>query len=327
MSIPTPVNSVQSTTSIDSWENRIKSAATFMNLTPEVVESSLKSLGVEKEPAGLEMLSDESITPFGDLRTIFCDGLIKVPIAKVRLAMKYLRSSKDSPKTDTIDPELVSLKTKYGIKMKIEDVNPVELLEYYHPEQPNHPITIALKKVFGDKKVIAYKSDSSVVDIEATSNYITDLAQGFPEQETIDSDGMLVRLYAIGQIPNQIIEEDPLFEGSPLKRGRSIVNRINWENVQLSIRQFCRIIVARNDLDVSNRFNLTEFMRLVKLDSDDFNKNLHPNGLMPNLREVYPEAYLEYRELAQKNELPKLTMTMDQSNSKKQNPFNINRKY
>jgi hypothetical protein len=295
-----------------------------MGVTKETIEAGLKRLGVEKEPAGLEMLSDESITPFGDIRSVFCDYSDgpQSPIAKVRMAMKYLRGPKGSDKIDTIDPELVALKAKYGIKMKMEDVDPSELLESYHPEQPNHPITTALRKRFGDKKVIVFKPDSKVVDIEATANYIADLEQGYAEEDTVESDGVLVRVYAVGQVPNKMVEEDPLFEGKPLKRGRSTVNRVNWENVATIVRQFCRVIVNRGDIDRNDRFHVQELMKVV---SDCGREAGDAIKCISKLRKAYPEADLEYRELSQKNKLPKLTLSMEESNGKKQNPFGVNK--
>ena len=321
MSTPTQVSTAgqsnQSTPTSDSWENRITSAATFMGISAQKVEEGLKTLGVEKEPAGLEMLSDESITPFGDIRAVFCDNALfgQIPIAKVRLGMKYLRGPKDSQKTDSIDPELVALKSKYGIRMKLEDVEPAELLEHYHPEQPNHPITTALRKKFGDKRVIVFKPDSKVVDIEVTANYIADLEQGYEEEETVESDGLLVRVYAVGQVPNQMIEEDPLFEGKPLKRGRSIVNRVNWSGIDRSTRQFCRIIVDDGNIDVNDRFHVQELMKLA-------------NKGIAELKKAYPESELNFREMGRDGELPNLTLTMESTNGKKQDPFSIkNRQY
>jgi len=307
-------NPATQTSTSDSWEARIQAAATFMGLSVQTVEKGLKELGVEKEPSGLEMLSDDSITPFGDIRSIFCDnGLFgKIPLAKVRMAMKYLRGPKDSNKTDSIDPEILNLKQKYGFKLKMEDIEPSELLEHYHPDKPNHPVTIALKKRFGDKPVIVFKSDSKVVDIDATANYMADLEQGFPEQETVEVDGTLVRVYSIGQIPNEMVDEDPLFEGKPLKRDRSIVNRVNWAGIEYAVRAFCRIIVDRGDVDVNDRFQVKELIQMAS------------KGI-PELKKMYPEADLECRELQKKGELPKLVMPMEEMNGRKQNPFGINK--
>jgi len=297
----------------DSWESRIQNAATFMGLTTSEVEEGLKEIGAEKEPAGLEMLSDEEVTPFGDIRAVFCDRL-KIPIAKVRMAMKCLRGPKGSVKTDTLDPEILMLKQKYGIKFKMEDVDPSELLEHYHPEQPNHPVTVALKKRFGSDAVIVFKPDSKVIDIEATANYMADMAQGLPLEETVESDGVLVRVHPIGVVPNEMVEEDPLFPGQPLKRGRSVNNRVNWAGIDITSRQLCRIIVLRDEIDPNDKLDINKFMKLVT------------KGI-PELKGIYPEAYLEYREQKASGDLPKLTIAMAEANGRKQNPFGVNRLY
>lgn len=299
---------------VDSWESRIQNAATFMGLQTSEVEEGLKEIGAEKEPAGLEMLSDEEVTPFGDIRAVFCDRL-KIPIAKVRMAMKCLRGPKGSTKTDTLDPEIVALKQKYGIKFKMEDVDPSELLEHYHPEQPNHPVTVALKKRFGSDVVIVFKPDSKVIDIEATANYIADMAQGLPLEETVESDGVLVRVYPVGVVPNEMVEEDPLFPGQPLKRGRSVNNRVNWTGIDLEKRQFCRIIAEEGEIDFNDRLRIRELMSVVTKNS------------LVGMGDIFPEIYLEYRERKQNGDLPKLTIAMAEANGKKQNPFGVNRSY
>jgi len=300
------------TSTPDSWESRIQAAATFMGLTTEEVEIGLKELGVDKEPAGLEFLSDEGVTPFGDIRKIFGDDK-KIPLAKVRMAMKYLRGPKDSNKTDSLDPEAMELKKRYGIKPKLENIDPAELLQYYHPDQPNHQISTVLKKRFGNKSIIIFKPDSKKVDIEETANYISDLEQGFPEQETVEVDGELVRVYPVGIVPNEMISEDPLFPGQPLKRDRSIVNRVNWSNVDDASRVFCRIAVNMDQVDAEDKFQVRELVKLAA------------KGLK-SLKEVYPEVYFEYKESKQRVELPRLRISLQDlnGNGKKQDPFGGN---
>jgi len=309
-------NNQSETSTPDSWEFRIRTAATFLGIEPEDVVKALKELGVEQEPAGLEMLSDDSISPFGDLMKVFGDAR-QIPIAKVRLAAKYLRGPKESPKTDTLDPELVELKKKYGIKLKMKDADPADLLQHYHPDKPNHPVTQALKARFGTSQaVIVFNPESKIVDIDETANYMSDLEQGFPEQNTVESDGVLVRLYPIGKIPNQMIDEDPLFPGQPLKRERSIVNRVNWTNIDEETRKFCRLVVDNEEIDADNKIEVRQFMKIVA------------KGLK-ELADVYPEVDLEYRELKQKCELPRLHLSLEEINgNSKQNPFDIrNRQY
>lgn len=304
---------VNSSTVPDTWENRIKQASVFLGITAEDVELILKEYGVQKEPAGLEMLSDEEITPFGDLRKEFCEKQYSVPVPKLRMAMKYLRGPANSQKTDSIDPVMLEFQTKYGIKTRLEDLGVEELLPYYNPTR-NNRIHKILKDMFGDKKVIAFIPDSKEIAIEETINYMTDLNDGLPEEDSIDVNGELVRLYSIGQIPNQLLEEDPLFEGKPLKRGRSLINRIDWTNIPLKERQFARILVNRNEIDPNNRITIKSI----------FNSET----TIKKLKDVFPETYLEFKEKQTRDELPKLHLTLDEINGNvKQNPFNINRKF
>lgn len=311
----TSTNVYDKSSNPDSWENRIQTSATFLGITSKEAEIALKELGVEKEPAGLEMLSDDSITPFGDLMKVFGDSR-GIPIAKVRLASKYLRGPKDSKKADSIDPETVKMKEKYGIKLKLEDISTEQLLEDYNPNKSDHPITLVLKNRFGNKSIIAFKPDSTEVDIEATANYISDLDMGYAEEETIESQGELVRLYKVGEIPSQIIEEDPMFEEYPLKRGRSTVNRINWADVSIEERQFVRVLVEVDAIDPNDRRDVKDIMEIIDQQGID------------GLKKEFPEVALIWKERKNMNSLPNLVMTLKQATQlKSQNPFGINRKY
>ena len=189
-------NTNPDTSTPDTWESRIDAAATYMGISTKEVLQALVELGVEQEPAGMEMLSDEGITPFGDIRKIFCDTR-NIPIAKCRMAMKYLRGPKDSAKTDTISPEVVKMQTKYGVKPKLDDISTESLLEDYDPKRSDHPITIILKKRFGDEAVIVFKPDSTEVDIEATANYIADIEQGLSPEGHAESEEELLGVYKI----------------------------------------------------------------------------------------------------------------------------------
>ena len=314
MTTSTQTNPVNSTP--DSWENRIEQAAIFLGLKPEEVEAGLKELGVEKEPAGLEMLSDEEVTLFGDIRKVFGDDK-EIPIAKVRMAMKYLRGPKDSPKTDSLSTEAYKMKEKYGVKLKLEHIPTEQLLEDYNPNRSDHPITLVLKKRFGDNPVIAFKPDSTEVDIEATANYITDLDVGYAVEETVESQGELVRLYKVGEVPHQVIEEDPMFEGYPLKRGRSTINRVKWLDVPIEERQFIRILVESNEIDPNDRRDIRDILDIAETDG------------IAGLKKEFPEAALTWRERKNMDSLPNLVMSMEQATRvNSQNPFGIkNRQY
>jgi hypothetical protein len=305
----------------DTWENRIEQASKIMGITPEKLESILNSKGFEitKEPSGIEMLSDEQITPFGDLRKLFCeDNGIAVP--KLRMAITYLRGNvKDSTKkyVDMIDPDLVELQQRFGIKFRLDDLGVEDLIPLYKPNK-NNRITEALRKKFGSDPIIAFKPDSSEVAVEETINYLADLEQGFDKEETVDVDGELVRLYPLGVIPNQQVDEDPLFVGVPLKRDRSTINRVNWDGINLETRQFFRLLMAKKDIDPNNRIALSQIL----------------GKTFQELKDIFPETYLFLKECKANGSLPTLKMSLTDANastkyttSKTNNPFGINRKY
>jgi len=314
MSINTLDTPATSTPQPDSWETRIENAAVFLGIESQQVETLLKELGVEKDPAGMEMLSDEEVTPFGDLRKIFGDDL-NIPLAKVRMAMKHLRGPKDSKKTDSLDPELVKLQNKYGVEPELSHIPTEQLLQDYHADKPDHPITLVLKERLGDKAVIVFKPDSTEVDIEATANYIADLEQGFNEEELIESQGKLVRLIPVGREPVGIVNEDPMFIGHPLKRDRSTFNRVNWSDVDLSRKQFVRLIVEAGEINIYDKRAVRDIMK-------DVNEGVEAG--FGNLASTYPEVHLQFRERSKLNTLPPLVMSMKEASTANiQNPFGI----
>jgi len=295
----------------DTWENRIEQAANVMGLSTEEVETILATKGYEitKEPCGLEMLSDEEVTPFGDLRKLFCE-LNEIAVPKLRMAIKFLRGPKDSTKATEMDTAMVALQSKYGFRMRMQDLGMEELLPYYKPTKKNRIYETLVKK-FGSKPVIAFKPDTTEVAIEETLDYIADIQNGLPEETAIDVNGELVKLYAVGKIPNQVVDEDPLFEGSPLKRGRSIVNRFNWSSVPIEVRQLFRILVDRDDINPNDRVNVAQLIKQT----------------INELKELFPEAFMEYKELKVKEDLPKLVLSIDEATTKRNDPFSINKRY
>jgi len=296
----------------DSWESRIQQASIILGKTPQEVSSILQTYGVEELPVGLEMLSDDTATPFGDLRKVFCDDN-GIALPKLRMAMKYLRGPVDSPKTDSVTTEEYDLRNKYDIKGNWDDLPTEQLLQSYNPAQKDSPINRTLKKRFGERAIIAFKPESRDVAIDETINYISDLEDGFPDEEFVEVDGVPVKLYPINKVPNQVIEEDPLFPNKPLKRGRSIINRLDWNGVSLETRQFFRILIDNNllDLQVLDRVTIRNIIS-------------GPKASLEELRKTYPEAAIMFAELKKRDQLPKLKLTLDDVNDNKaQNPFNV----
>jgi len=305
-----------STAQADSWESRVQNIANALGTTSDHVLKVLTDLGYE--PAtGLEMLDDDDVTKFGDFRDAFnppmpssTEGktIDTVPLIKLRLAFKFAKGSKKSEDRPGVDPRTLQLR-ELGFKVRLEDANLSVLLSMYLPDQPSDAVTLALKKRFGDKPVIAFNQDSKVAVTE-TIGYAADLEQGLPAQDAIMVDGELVTLVPVGVLPDIVLEEDPLYEHVPLRGGRSTKNHRNWTSISREARQFIRVIVERNEINVGDR---EAVIRLMERAAD-----------MKQLKEAYPEAALEFRTRKTADTLPSLKIT--RTSAKPNAPFG-HRKY
>lgn len=289
------------------WNDRMAAAAAVLDLTPTVFEEEFKKL---THITTVEDLDDDDVFKFGDFREIYKS----LPVPVLRKVFKALRGGKltamsgSNPEIDSRVQELRSL----GLKVRLEDADPATLLKFYLPDKPADPVSTALKKRFGDKPVLAFRDDGSLA-ITETLQYIADLEQNYPEQETITVDGKLAKLWPVGAKPDTMVEEDPLFPGQPLRNGYSLVNHRNWTKVSMENRQICRIILERGEIDPDNKEAILRL--LERAETKD------------GLNAAYPEAELEFREKKKKDNLPKLKVELGSSSGKPNNPFGVHRKY
>lgn len=294
------------------FESRIAKASEVMGLAPSEVEKILASPGFEltkDDPNVIELLSSDEFVPFGDLRRLFCDDN-QVPVPKLRMAMGFLRGKKtQDKKSDSV----TSLQKEYGIEMTLDDLPLEALLQQYDPNFPNRIHQILISRLGSDSNCIAFKPSTTEVAVAETIGYISDLQQGYPASEAVEVEGEMVRLYPVGKSPNNVVDEDPMYFGRPLKRGRSTANHVNWNDVSLEVRQFIRLLLEEKFIDSNTpRRNVIDLIR---------------EGI-GNLKQVYPEVALLYREREENDDLPKLRVSLSSASTQKQDPFSMgNRKY
>lgn len=276
-------------------------AATHLGVSEDQLDEVLKTNGWN------DYLGDQEIFKFSDFHEAFKDK----PIGRVRLAYRELTVG---GKTETAtNPRLEELK-KLGIKINSSNVPAADLFNLYNPKLKDDPITQELKKRYGEKAVVLFKPGTNQVAVNETIGYVSDLDLGFiTEQETVMVNGELIRPVPIGHIPDQVLDEDPLFPGSPLRNQRSIVNHRDWTNVTHECRQFCRIIVDRNEIDPNDTQSVVNLLKMAT----------GPNA-MDGLIEMWPGVRLAMKELETDGDLPKLKI---RPGLKKNLPFGNNRRY
>ena len=301
---------------VDSWESRISQAANVLGITAEEVEQVLlqDSIGIEKGPIGVEMLSDESVFRFADFSAVVGPSGKGVKMGKVRMAYQILLGSKNTErvKATNMDPRMVMLKERFGIRGSMIMVPTTELLQMYDPSLPNDPVTKELKDRLKDKKVVLFRPDTEEVAVKETCELIIDDETGhdLPGQAFVD--GVLVRTYAIGEVPDRIYEMDPLIPNAILRRGYSDVTRVDWTNISYELRQFCVLCVEMGLVKTSDRRDVIGLIDLVK------------KGRKA-LAEAYPDVDLLFREQEKDGSLPNLRIRKPNGTGAKtsNNPFGI----
>lgn len=292
---------------LDTWEDRITAASAALGITPNELTDALAALGISEHPEGLVVLEDSSFA----IRDFF-EVFDKSPKVKVRMAFAFLKGSKKEESRRSVDPKLAAL-LNLGVNPDINDVDTQVLLGVCDPGDVENAATRVLKSRYQDCPVIVFKEDSNDIDIALTMSVISDKKQGLLPwmQSSCWIDDRVHTCRPVGRLPDLILEEDPLYPGEPLVRGRSRKNFFLWKCVSLQHRQFCRLLVQASKINPEDVTHMDLLSSLVKEDLDVMGKK-------------WPAIYLEFKEKAREESLPRLQIL---PSSKKNNPFGVNRRY
>jgi hypothetical protein len=299
---------MSTTPALGSLDERIQQTAQILGKSTEQVEKELTSILGPKSADWQGLVESEEYVKFGDLMKAFHDDSSQPsPIALVRKAVTVLRGFTEDSKDGALSPRMAELKKMFGINPTLKTVDSSDLLKAYVPDRASDPVTVELRNRYGDKAVVAFRPGTKEVAVDETIGYITDMAQGLPEQASIYVDGDLVRLYKIGSVPSEMLDEDPMFPGRPLVRNRSTVNQINWSGVTVDARQLIRVIVERGDINTNDR-----------MASIDLARKAREEGIK-EIKEMFPEAHLDYSDRKEDGSLPRLKIRIN--GQKGNNPF------
>lgn len=185
-----------------------------------------------------------------------------------------------------------------------------ELVGAFDPEEPNSPVGERLQKISKGQAFLVY--DNREVDVARSLAMLKELKAGFPPRAHFEGR----RVYAIGQVPDNYAEENPLYLGRPLRPdgtcdqlGRS------WAGVSKHIRQFVALAVRnkKNGIDIvgpggRDRAHATLDMALA-------------SNAMEMLRNRYPEVSIEFDEAEKHGTLPNLLIPLGQPVEAASDPF------
>ena len=182
-------------------------------------------------------------------------------------------------------------------------MTPAELVAAYDPEEPSNAVGRRLNTMANNEPFVVFES-GRVVDTITTLKLLLEIKQSrLAGRERIEVNGDIRRVYKIGQLPDLMIEEDPLYPGRPLRPdGTCDQTGRSWAGISMEVRQLIRLAVETNELDVSIE-SAHNVMDLIMKGEDAAKR----------LRARYQKAAIKFDELNKCGNLPKLIMSVGQN--------------
>lgn len=142
-------------------------------------------------------------------------------------------------------PRVVSPKKAAGMSVR-------ELLENFDPRDPSNPVGVRLTALSNGKRCIVFKDDGSV-NVEASEALVKELRDSFPERETYVVDSRPLPTFKVGERPDQLAEENPLYPGRVLRPdGTCDQTNRSWGGVPLVVRQLLYLAVQLHEIVIGS---------------------------------------------------------------------------
>lgn len=227
------------------------------------------------------------------------DGVTVKPIAIAKDIAKIFRGKEDAK----VENRPVSAK-------KAEKMTLLELVQNYDPEEDNL-VSKRLKEVSRNEPFIVFSSGRTV-DIDTTLKLLQEVKQGYEGRQNTDVNGEPKEVYVVGGLPDNFVDENPLYRNRPLRPdGTCDQTGRSWNGVDMKVRQLIRLAIETDELTVSIE-KAHDVLDLVMSDSP-WNK----------LVGRYRKAAVEFKRLEGMGKLPmlKLVLKKDKGGSESKNPF------
>lgn len=254
-------------------------------LNGESFVNNLKKLGGTSEDR-LSSLSHE------DILECFPSTLeIKPKILAKSLAKIFRGKEPDSTQIGSVDLKLVS--KKKADKMLLD-----ELVANFDPEDYTNAVGTRLAEIAKGQPFIVY-STGRTVDPMVTLALLKEIKQGFAGRNDFTLNGEIVKVYAIGDLPENYVDENPLYPGRPLRPdGTCDQTGRSWQGVPLEVRQLIRVAIEMKELVINHEMAHTIMEIAI---------GINP---MTALTSRYRKAAVKFSDLKKIGTLPKLQIAL-----------------
>ncbi|MFA6215825.1 MAG: hypothetical protein WC768_04630 [Patescibacteria group bacterium] len=188
-----------------------------------------------------------------------------------------------------------------------------ELVEHYDPREADNPVGKRLAEITKDQPCIVFNADGTV-NVEASTQLVNELRDNLPARETFVVDGRPQKVFRIGERPDQVADENPLWPGRMLRpNGDCDQTNRSWTGVPDEVRAL--IYLARTETNELNSVGVMEANAVLDLATGD--------NAADKIRQHFPKASVKYDELKAIGNLPslKLARTGSSGSSAANQPF------
>jgi hypothetical protein len=158
--------------------------------------------------------------------------------------------------------------TSYIGSSKAKRMTPNQLVDTYDPKEPESSVAKRLKEMASNKPFVVFTQDGRV-NTDATKLLLQELRDGFEPREFYGSGLEVSRVYGIGDRPDRLADQNPLFTGEVLRPdGTCSQTNRSWSNVSTKVRKL--IYVARtktNEIQINSVQDAHAILDLVVADN------------------------------------------------------------
>lgn len=204
--------------------------------------------------------------------------------------------------------------SKYVSDKRAASMTFKELVERYDPVEHDNPVGKRLAEITKGQPCIAFDASGNVL-VEASTKEVKSLRDGFDPRDSVNVDGIPTKLYRVGERPRDLLDENPLYAGRPLRDGECDQTNRSWEGVPEVVRQLLWIAVNdTRDVDIDQLKTAHDMIDLaVRSDAEKA------------IRARFKKTSLRHDDLKAEGKLP--TLKLPRGSTRKNNPFGSNRTY
>lgn len=251
----------------------------------------------------VECLKNSGATTDSLLNEVMYEDLVTCGLPVI-LARNIAKTIFRKPTSETSQPS-----SKYVSEKKVGSLTIQQLVESYDPVEFDNPVGKRLMEISKGQPCIAFDTNGSAL-VTASAKEIKSLREGFEPRTHVTVNDVPTKLYKIGDKPGNLLDENPLYPGRPLREGECDQTNRSWTGVDDVTRAVLHLAVTQTrELTISQLKDAHDTLDLV----------LTTNG-PATIRKRFPKASLTFDELKAQNKLPSLKLARG-SLSRKNNPF------